>query len=108
MSEAIISYAQSEVMPSQASSDTQMIALWLHGRPQTTVRTYMDAIDRLKAFVAKELTAITLFDLQAFVDSLAGLGDNSRKRIIASVKSLFTFGQKVGYLRFNVAAAIKS
>src|SRR4051812_11295640 len=85
-----------------------MIALWLHGKPATTVRTYMDAVNRLNTFAAKELNAITLGDLQSFADSLAVLSDNSRKRIIGSVKSLFTFGQKVGYLRFNVTAALKT
>jgi integrase/recombinase XerD len=122
MTNAIIRHEQTEVMPSQANSDAQMIALWLHGKPATTVRTYMDAINRLGAFEfvnfneegdeiyrgAKSLNAITLGNLQSFADSLADLSDNSRKRIIGSVKSLFTFGQKIGYLRFNVAAALKS
>jgi len=98
---------QTEVLARQADSDTQLIALWLHGRPTTTQRTYQDAVGRLVAFTDKPLTTITLGDLQAFVDSLEGLSVNSQKRIIASVKSLFTFGQKIGYLRFNVAAALK-
>ena len=108
MTTAIISYEQTEVMPQQANSDAQMITLWLHGKPVTTVRTYMDAINRLSSFIAKPLNVITLQDLQNFADSLAGLSDNSRKRIIASIKSLFTFGNKLGYIRFNVAAALKS
>ena len=42
MSDALISYAhQADEMPSQANSDAQMLALWLHGKPATTVRTYM-------------------------------------------------------------------
>jgi site-specific recombinase XerD len=108
MSNAIISYEPNEVMPSQANSDAQFIALWLHGRPATTVRTYMDALNRLSVFTVKALNTITLGDLQNFADSLAGLSDNSRKRIISGIKSLFTFGNKLGYIRFNVAAALKS
>ena len=46
-------------------------------------------------------------DLQSLVDSLTGK-DNTRKRTINSVKSLFTFGQKLGYLQFNVTAALKA
>ncbi|CAN5788014.1 hypothetical protein BH10CHL1_BH10CHL1_11390 [soil metagenome] len=42
------------------------------------------------------------------MDSLQDSGENTRKRIINSVKSLFTFGQKLGYLRFNIAAALKA
>lgn len=98
---------QEEYLPRQADSDQQLIALWLHGRPATTQRTYQDALRRLADFTDKQLPNITLGDLQGLVDSLDGLAVNSQKRIIASVKSLFTFGQKIGYLRFNVAAALK-
>ena len=94
MSNAIIRSEQTEVMPSQANSDAQMIALWLHGKPATTVRTYMDAVNRLNAHVAKEMNTITLDDLQRFADSLAELSDHSRKRIIGSIKSLFTLGKR--------------
>lgn len=99
---------QDEFLPQQANTDKQLIALWLHGRPATTQRTYQDALKHLTDFTDKPLTNITLGDLQALVDSMEGLAGNSQKRIIASLKSLFTFGQKIGYLRFNVAAALKS
>ncbi len=56
----------------------------------------------------KSLQFVTLADLQGFANSLLGLSDNTRKRIISSVKSLFTFGQKLGYLQYNVAAALKA
>src|SRR3954471_9764797 len=69
----------------------------LHGRSESA-----------KCECCQGIEHFTLGDLQGFANSLAALSDNRRKRIIASVKSLFTFGQKVGYLRFNVAAAIKS
>ena len=98
---------QDDQIERQADSDQQLIALWLHGRPATTQRTYQDAMKRLFYYTDKPLASIALGDLQGFVDSLAALSINSRKRIIASVKSLFTFGQKLGYLRFNVAAALK-
>ena len=108
MNTAIISYEQNAVMPQQANSDAQFIALWLHGRPATTTRTYKDALAHLAGFTVKPLNTVTLGDLQAFADSLAGLSDNSRKRIIGGIKSLFTFGNKLGYIRFNVAAALKA
>ena len=104
---ATISYQQNAIMPAQADTDSQLIALWLHGRPAGTQRQYKAAVAALVGFVAKPLQTVGLADLQSFVDSLAALGDNSRKRIVASVKSLFTFGQKLGYLQFNVAAAVK-
>lgn len=91
----------------QAHTDQQLISLWLHGKSQHSQRAYLADIDRFMAYVDKPLQVVALADLQSFVDSLTGK-DNSRKRIVSSVKSLFTFGQKLGYLQFNVAAALKA
>jgi integrase len=53
--------------------------------------------------------AVTLGDLQAFAAGLeaAGLAPASRRLTLAAVKSLLAFGQRVGYLRFDVGAAVK-
>lgn len=94
-------------VPSQASSDEQLVALWLHGRPTNTVVAYRRDIDRLLAHTGKPLASTTLADLQSFVDDLSG-SDNTKKRTINAVKSLLSFGQKVGYLAWNVGAALKA
>jgi integrase/recombinase XerD len=94
-------------MQAQAHSDNQLIALWLHGKSAHSQRAYMADVEKFMAHLDKPLQTVTLGDLQSFADSLTGK-DNSRKRIISSVKSLFTFGQKLGYLQFNVAAALKA
>lgn len=99
---------QPATMQAQAHTDTQLITLWLHGKSAHSKRAYLSDTDRFLTYVSKPLQSVTLADLQQFTDSLADLSDNTRKRIISSVKSLFTFGQKLGYLQFNVAAAIKS
>lgn len=91
----------------EAHTDAQLLALWLHGKRPHTQRAYAADVERLLASVDKPLQAITLGDLQAFADSLDDLQPNSRKRMLSSVKSLFTFGHKLGYLRFNVAAALR-
>ena len=106
MSTAITTTSADQIQ-TQASSDAQLLALWLHGKSQHSQRAYLADVEKFLAHVAKPLQAVVLGDLQNFADSLAG-SDNSRKRIISSVKSLFTFGQKLGYLRFNVAAALKA
>lgn len=101
---------QPETMPSQADSDQQLITLWLnsHGSLHTR-RAYAADIERLLAFTgAKPLAATTLADLQSFAENLTALSASSRKRTINAVKSLLSFGQKVGYLRFNVGAALKA
>lgn len=99
-------YQSAEVMPAQADSDEHLIRLWLHGKAAGTQIQYALAVKLFNDLIGKPLRAVTLQDLQNFVDLIPGQ-PNSRKRVIASIKSLFTFGQKLGYLQFNVAAAIK-
>jgi integrase/recombinase XerD len=94
-------------LPQQAESDAQLVALWLHGKRAHSQRAYTADIARLQAALPKPLAAITLGELQHFAESLAGLSPNSRKRILSSVKSLLSFGQRIGYLRFNVGAALR-
>lgn len=91
----------------QAETDDQVIAMWLHGRSPQTLRAYQGDLDRLQAFVAKPLRAVTVGDLQAFTDSLAPMAARSRARTVSAIKSLFSFAQKIGYVPFNVAAVIR-
>lgn len=98
---------QPMTLQTQAHSDQQLIALWLHGKSAHSQRAYLADVEKFVTYVDKPLQIVTLADLQGFVDSLAGK-DNTRKRIVSSIKSLFTFGQKLGYLQFNVAAALKA
>ena len=106
MTNAII-HQQPLQIQTQADTDDQLIELWLHGKSKHSVTAYRRHIARLEDFVVKPLQQIKLVDLQDFADSLTG-SDNSKKQAIAAVKSLFTFGQKLGYLQFNVAAALKT
>ena len=99
----------------QATSDEQLIALWLHGRSKHTIRAYERDIAALFAFVSAPLGAITLQGLQDFADSLSStVGVNGRartecsqKRTLSAVKSLLSFGQRVGYLQFNIGTALR-
>ena len=92
----------------QADNDNQVLALWLHGRPQTTQRAYIYEVKALLAVVGKPLKAITLGDLQGYFTGLAGLASASQARAVNAVKSLFAFAQRIGYLAFNPGAAIRS
>jgi integrase/recombinase XerD len=97
------------LIPKQAESDEQLISLWLHGRSKHTQRAYnADMVKFLKS-VYKPFQKITLGDLQSFADELmqGDLSDSSVKRILSSVKSLFSFGHRIGYLTFDVGAPLK-
>jgi len=90
----------------QADSDEHLISLFLYEKSPHTIRAYTLEIRRFQAYVGKPLQAVTLGDLQAFVSTLSG-SDNTKARTTAALKSLLTFGQELGYLQYNVGAALK-
>ena len=93
--------------PTQAGDDQQLLELWLHGRSIHTQLAYRLDATRFFQFVRKPLQQVILRDFQRYVDTLTG-AVASRRRTIASLKSLFSFGLKLGYLRFSVAAAVRA
>lgn len=100
---------QLPAIPKQAESDEQLISLWLHGRSKHTQRAYQADIVKFCKVIHKGFQEVTLGDLQGFADRLfeANLSDTSIKRILSSVKSLFAFGHRLGYLVFDVGKALK-
>lgn len=97
------------VIPRQADNDEMLVALWLHGRSPATQEAYGFDAKRLFDFVGKPLVQITLADLQAFADSLEqeGLAPASQHRILAAIKSMFSFACRLGYLQFDVGRALR-
>lgn len=92
--------------PRQAESDAQCLQLWLHSKAKRTQIEYRREASRFLAYVEKPLAWVTLADVQAFCDSLDGKSDSTRARIIATVKSLLSFAQKIGYISFNVGSCV--
>lgn len=92
----------------RATTDAMLIERWVHGRSKHTQRAYRSDARRLLDF-GGSLRSLTLDDLQAFADSLQreGLSPASRARILSAAKSLLAFGHRVGYLRFDVGAALR-
>jgi integrase/recombinase XerD len=95
------------VTPIQAATDAELVALWLHGRGPATTRAYAADAAAFLAHTDKNLGAVTLGDVQRFVDTLAGLAPASRTRRISAVKSLLSFAHRAGYVVFNVGAAVR-
>jgi integrase/recombinase XerD len=100
--------AESGQVATAADRDEQVIALWLHGRPEHTRRAYRSDVATLVAFVGKPLPEVTLGDLQAWADSLAELSPASRRRRVATVKSLLSFAHlRLAYLPVDVGGALR-
>lgn len=97
-----------EALPAaQADDDAQMVRLWLaRSSSPNTRRNYAREARRFLTHVGKPLGSVRMGDLQ---DYLAGLPGSSATVALAAsaLKSLFAFAQEVGYLRFNIGAAVK-
>jgi len=92
---------------SRVAGDAHLLELWLHGRGEHTQRAYRTDVDNFLAFVRKPLRTVTVGDVQAWMDTLDHLAPASRARKISSVKSLFGFGHRLGYLPFDIGRVVK-
>lgn len=97
------------IVPQQAETDSQLVELWLHGRSRHTQRGYRTDIAAFFKFVPKPLHQVMLVDIQTYADKLEadGLSPATRCRKLAAIKSLFSFGHKIGYLVFDVGKPVK-
>lgn len=101
------SNARITVLP-ENSTDTMVIDMWLHGRPETTKAAYSNDIQMFRQFIGlKPFSEVHLKDLQDYIDSLSGEITSIARRISA-LKSLFSFCYWTGYLPINKCATIKS
>ena len=91
----------------QASSDPDLLEIWLHGRSLHTQRAYRADVERFQERTGKPFRQITLSDLQQFADSLGDLAPASRYRTLSSLKSLLAFAHRIGYLPFDVGRALR-
>ena len=88
------------------TTDDELVALWLHGKSPNTMRAYREDLAAFRAFTGKSLRATYLSDLQRYADILVG-APASRARRLRALKSLLSFAAKLGYLPFNVGAALR-
>jgi integrase/recombinase XerD len=99
--------ASASIRAGAPNHDEDLVRLWLHGRPVNTQSAYAADIEELQQLVAAPISAITLSDLQRFSDSIAGSSVSTRRRKLASAKSLLSFAAKTGYIQANVGAALQ-
>jgi len=88
------------------TTDDDLVELWLHGKAENTVDAYRADIAAFRAFSGKSLRATYLSDLQRYADALTG-APATRARRLKALKSLLSFAARLGYMPFNVGAAIR-
>jgi integrase/recombinase XerD len=104
----------------EGTPENKMIELWVRlKKSEHTQRAYRRDIDAFRDFVEKPLASVTLEDALDFCDNLdeleitnkrgetKQLEDNSKRRMINSVKSFYSFAYTSGLFPANVMAAIK-
>ena len=94
---------------SGAETDTRLIELWLSDKSAETTKAYAQDLERFFDFSGgKPLSSLTLADLQEFAEFISVLvAPATASRMLSTLKSLFSFANKVGYLPYNVGGALK-
>ena len=93
--------------PAQADDDAQMVRLWLaRSSSPNTRRNYEREARAFMAHVGKPLGAVRMGELQDYIAARPG-SSATVALTAAALKSLFAFAQEVGFLRFNIGAAVK-
>jgi integrase/recombinase XerD len=89
-------------------TESRLIEMWVHGLSPQTQDRYRRTARRFLAFANKPLHAVTLADLQGWQNSMARLSQSSQRTAIATIKSLVSFGHKIGVLSENVGLSMRS
>lgn len=92
---------------SGAETDGTLINMWLSGRPANTVRAYQSDINRFRCHVVKPLRQVTAADLINYAETLAKLAAATQHRRLSSIKSLFSYSHRLGYISLDPAAALR-
>lgn len=100
----------------QASNDDELVRLWLRTkRSQKTRAEYKRDVARFYQWQigarrfetdSPVFPFVRLSDLQDYAETLMNNRINTQRRMLASLKSLLTFAKNVGYLSFDVGAAL--
>lgn len=98
--------ALSEVKSSDATE--RLIEMWLHGLSPPTQDQYRRTARRFLAFVNKPLHLVSLADIQGWQKNFVKLSPSSQRTALATIKSLLSFGHKIGVLENNVGNSMRS
>lgn len=101
--------AQLHLVKTNATNDQTVILMWLRSKSKSSQVTYTSAVKQFLAFTDKDLTEVVLEDVQLWVSSLElRYSPCTVANKTNAIKSLLSFGQKIGYLQFNVGSAVQT
>jgi integrase/recombinase XerD len=88
------------------TTDAELLQLWLAGRPPATRMAYTRDVELFLKAVGKPLREVAGADVALFAADLRGSRSTQARRV-ASLKSLFGFGLKLGLLPANPTLVIR-
>lgn len=102
-------FTPNSFIPEQATSDEQIINLWLYGKSDNSIEAYTRDVYNFLDFVNKPIRQILLQDLQNYSEYIKNqeLKPRSQQRKLAAIKSLMSFATKLGYISFDIGKPLK-
>jgi integrase/recombinase XerD len=100
----------SQFLVADCDNDQQLVEMWLHNKSPHTADAYRRDVEEFRWFLEdKPLSRVILNDLMYYYDALTQQGRSPAtvKRKLSAVKSVLTYGLRIGYLPVNVGAAFK-
>ncbi len=92
----------------RASTDRELVYVWLGDKTPTTSVSYSSIVTGFFSFINKPLCEVQIEDLQLWHRRLQLTDQPSTvANKIRAIKSLFSYGVKVGYLDVNIGSFIK-
>jgi len=87
--------------------DSEVIEMFLSSKASKTQKLYAQNIQGFFCCTGKSLKDVTFNDLKTYETSLDSLASNTKRNRIATIKSLFSFASKLGYIAFNPSLLIR-
>ena len=87
-------------------TDQSLIDIWLHEKSEDTQRGYKRCVNEFLQWVKKPLGAVTLADLQGWLETLSNFAPHTQRFKMAALRSLLNFGHNTGVLHLNVSQGL--
>ncbi|MDF5716649.1 MAG: tyrosine-type recombinase/integrase [Rhizonema sp. NSF051] len=89
--------------PDHPDTDKRLIDTWLHSLSESTQLGYKRCANEFLLWVKKPLSAVTLTDLEGWVETFTDIAPHTQRFKMAAVKSLLSKGRTIGLLDKNVS-----
>jgi integrase/recombinase XerD len=98
------------LVATSARSDEELVASWVSNlRSEHSRINFRTTADRFLAALGAPMRRATVEDVRQALETItAKLAPSSARQVVLRVKSLLSYGHRVGYLQFNAGAVIKA